>query len=354
MILISDATLRDGNHAIRHQLSAEQIREYACAANAAGIDIIEVGHGNGLGGSSCLLGQTPIDDRAMLSAAREVLTTSRLGVHFIPGLGKSADIAIALEIGVDVVRVATHCTEANLSKRFIEQVRKAGRTAFGVLMMSHMAPPEVLLREAKSMEGYGAQAVILMDSAGYSTPSLVRKKVRLLVGELGIDVGFHAHNNLGLAVANSLVALDEGARIVDACIKGFGAGAGNTQLETLVAAMEREGYEARATFERVMTLARQADAFLDPKTPHIHVSNIASGLYGLFSGYVPHIQRAASEFGVSEFDLYRRLAERKLVAGQEDIITEEASRLARARGGAAARTSAQPDAKLERARELSL
>lgn len=331
MNLISDATLRDGNHAIRHQLTSAQIADYARAANAAGIDIVEVGHGNGLGGSSCLLGQTPIDDRTMLETARAALTSSRLCVHFIPGLGKAADIELAIEVGVDVVRVATHCTEANVSRRFIDQARGAGRTAYGVLMMSHMAPPEVLLVQARLMQSYGAQAVILMDSAGYSTPRLVREKVRLLVDTLNVDVGFHAHNNLGLAVANSLVALEEGARIVDACVKGFGAGAGNTQLETLVAAMEREGYEANTSFERVTTLARQTETFLSPKTPHIAAANIASGLYGLFSGYVPHIQKAALEFGVNEFELYRRLAERKLVAGQEDIITEEANRLARAR-----------------------
>lgn len=331
MILISDATLRDGNHAIRHQLSAAQIHAYARAADEAGIDVVEVGHGNGLGGSSCLLGQTPISDRLMLETARAALRTSRLGVHFIPGLGKAADISLALEIGVDVVRVATHCTEANVSARFIEQTRAAGRTAFGVLMMSHMAPPDALLAQAKLMERYGAQAVVLMDSAGYSTPSLVRAKVERLVDGLDIDVGFHAHNNLGLAVANSLVALEAGARIVDACVKGFGAGAGNTQLETLVAAMEREGHDTRTTFERVMTLARGTETFLNPKTPHIQSANIASGLYGLFSGYVPHIQKAAQEFGVNEFELYKRLAERKLVAGQEDIIIEEASRLARER-----------------------
>lgn len=331
MILISDATLRDGNHAIRHQLTAAQIYDYARGADAAGIDIVEVGHGNGLGGSSCQLGQTPIDDRTMLQTARDALKTSRLGVHFIPGLGKSSDIALALECGVDVVRVATHCTEANVSRRFIEQTRTAGKIAYGVLMMSHMAPPDVLLAQARLMESYGAQTVILMDSAGYSTPSLVRSKVSHLVDGLDIDVGFHAHNNLGLAVANSLVALEEGARVIDACVKGFGAGAGNTQLETLVAVMEREGYATGATFERVLALAARSEAFLTPKTPHIHAANIASGLYGLFSGYVPHIQKAAQEFGVGEFELYKRLAGRRLVAGQEDIIVEEASRLAHER-----------------------
>lgn len=328
MVVISDATLRDGNHAMRHQLTAPQIRGYAYAADEAGLDILEVGHGNGLGASSCLLGQSATSDRTMLEVAREALKTTRLGVHFIPGFGKSSDIAMALDIGVDVVRVATHCTEANTSARFIKQVRQAGKTAFGVLMMSHMAPQEVLLSQARLMESYGAEAIILMDSAGYSTPSLVKSKVRCLVDGLYIKVGFHAHNNLGLAVANSLTALEEGASIIDACINGLGAGAGNTQLETLIAALERDGYSLKMSFEDVIRLSRCAGTLLDHKTPHIPVQNITSGLYGLFSGFVPHIQNAAKQFNVNEFDLCKKLCDRRLVAGQEDIIFEEAGQLA--------------------------
>ncbi|AZE86712.1 4-hydroxy-2-oxovalerate aldolase [Pseudomonas orientalis] len=327
-VIISDSTLRDGNHAIRHQLSVKQISGYAAAAEKAGIDIVEVGHGNGLGGSSSLLGHSAVSDRDVLEAARAQLVRSLLGVHFIPGLGKSADIAMALETGVDVVRVASHCTEANITARFIEQTKNAGKTAYGVLMMAHMASPEKLLEQAQLMEHYGADGVIIMDSAGYSSPDMVRERIRLLAQHLNIHVGFHGHNNLSVAVANTLVAVEEGASIVDGCIQGFGAGAGNTQLEPLVAILERSGVAMSPSFERIFELVQDAGKLLQPATPHIQISNIASGLYGLFSGYVPHVQRAASKFGVNEFELYKRLADRKLVAGQEDVIVEEASRLA--------------------------
>ncbi|RQR43957.1 4-hydroxy-2-oxovalerate aldolase [Burkholderia sp. Bp9140] len=327
-IFISDSTLRDGNHAIRHQLTAEQIAGYAAAADAAGIDIVEVGHGNGLGASSSLLGHAAVDDRTMLAIARERLKCSRLGVHFIPGFGKASDIDMALDIGVDVIRVASHCTEANITARFIEQTKAAGKEAYGVLMMAHMASPEVLRQQAQLMERYGADAIVLMDSAGFSSPAMVRDKVRCLLDYLDVRVGFHAHNNLGMAIANTLVAVEEGATVVDGCFKGFGAGAGNAQLEIMVAVLERHGYPICTSFDLVGRLSAEVSGFLCPETPHIDSANIASGLYGLFSGYVPHVRRAAQHFDVDEFELYRRLADRRLVAGQEDVITEEASRLA--------------------------
>jgi 4-hydroxy 2-oxovalerate aldolase len=329
-IIISDATLRDGNHAIRHQLTAEQISSYASEADRAGIDIVEVGHGNGLGGSSCLLGLAAVSDERMLGAARSSLKSSRLGVHFIPGFGKSADIDMAIAAGVDVIRIASHCTEANITARFIAQTKKAGKDAYGVLMMAHMASHEVLLEQARMMEGYGADAVVIMDSAGFSSPSMVRTKIRCLVEGLNIRVGFHAHNNLGLAVGNSLVAIEEGATVIDGCIKGFGAGAGNTQIELLVAVLERYGYPINTSFGRVTRLAKSSASYLKPETPHINAANIASGLYGLFSGFVPHVQRASRHFNIDEFELYKRLAKRCLVAGQEDVIFEEASQIASA------------------------
>lgn len=334
-IVISDATLRDGNHAIRHQLTVEQIASYAAEADRAGIDIVEVGHGNGLGGSSSLLGHAAVPDERMLEAARFNLKNSRLGVHFIPGFGKSADIDMAIAAGVDIVRVASHCTEANITARFIAQTKKAGKEAYGVLMMAHMASHEELLEQARLMESYGADVIVIMDSAGFSSPSMVRAKIRRLLDGLNVRVGFHAHNNLGLAVGNSLVAIEEGATVIDGCIKGFGAGAGNTQLELLVAVLERYGYPINTSFDRVARLAESSSRYLKPETPHIHAANIASGLYGLFSGYVPHVQRAAQHFCVDEFELYKQLAARRLVAGQEDVILEEASHLALARAAVA-------------------
>lgn len=335
-ITLSDATLRDGNHAVRHQLTAAQIAAYARAAEQAGIDIVEVGHGNGLGASSCLLGKATGTDTEMLAAARENLRNTKLCVHFIPGFGKIVDIERALEIGVDVVRVASHCTEANITRQYIEHVKHAGRSAYGVLMMSHMADADELLKQARLMSSYGADAIVLMDSAGFSTPDLVAEKVARLVEDLPLAVGYHAHNNLGLAVANSIVAVQTGATILDACVRGFGAGAGNTQLETLVAVLERYGYSSTTNFARVATLARLTEGFLPVPTPHIPIANITTGVFGLFSGFVPHIERLAKQLNIDAFELCERLAARKLVAGQEDTIVEEAHRLAAESSRAAA------------------
>jgi len=202
-VLISDPTLRDGNHAVAHQLSLDAIAAYCKAADAAGVPIVEVGHGNGLGASSLQVGEAAVDDRTMLTHARKSLRTSKLGIHVIPGFATiERDLKPALDYGVDVIRVASHCTEADISQRHIQFCRAQGRTVFGVLMMSHMVDEEVLCAEAAKLADYGAEAVILMDSAGNYLPADVARKVGHLVANLAITVGFHAHNNLGLAIAN--------------------------------------------------------------------------------------------------------------------------------------------------------
>jgi 4-hydroxy 2-oxovalerate aldolase len=226
-ILISDPTLRDGNHAVSHRLSCDQVARYARLAEEAGIPIVEVGHGNGLGASSLQVGLARESDRDLLEAARSNLNRSLLGVHVIPGFATiNKDLRPALELGVDVVRVASHCTEADTTRRHIEFVRNAGRKPLGVLMMSHMAPTAVLVQEALKMESYGAEGVVIMDSAGSYMMSDVAERIHALTEALAVDVGFHGHNNLGLAVANSLAAVQAGATIVDGTIRGFGAGAG--------------------------------------------------------------------------------------------------------------------------------
>lgn len=193
-----------------------------------------------------------------------------------------------------------------------------------------MAEPELLAEQASLMAGYGADAVILMDSAGHLTPDDVRWRIQAIQELTDTKLGFHAHNNLGMAVANSIAAVEEGAQLLDACIKGFGAGAGNTQLETLIAVLNRLGYRTRCSFEAVAGLARTSEQYIDCLTPHIGAANIASGIYGLFSGFAPHIRRAAEQFNVDEFQLYQLLGQRKLVAGQEDIIVETAAKLSTA------------------------
>ena len=250
-ITLSDATLRDGNHAIKHKLSISQIKAYAQGAEQAGLDIIEVGHGNGLGGSSCQLGECNVSDVDMLATAVSNCNRTKVGIHFIPGLGKDSDIDLAIDIGVNVFRIASHCTEANVTRRYIERIRSKEKTVYGVLMMSHMASDEALVMQSKSLEMYGAQGVVLMDSAGFSTPRDVTEKIKRLSENISVPIGFHAHNNLGLAVANSIAAIDAGATIIDGCAKGFGAGAGNTQLEVLVAVLEKLEYQIGTSFKAV-------------------------------------------------------------------------------------------------------
>jgi len=327
-ILISDPSLRDGNHAIRHQLTPAQIAGYCRRADAAGVPIVEVGHGNGLGASSLQLGESAAPDAELLSAARDALRTSQLGVHVIPGFATiEKDLKQALDLGVDVFRVAAHCTEADLTDRFIAFARNAGKTAYGVLMMSHMAPPEVLVEEAQKMEAYGAETLVIMDSAGYYLPEDVRTRISMLVDGLSIPVGFHAHNNLGCAMANSLVALEAGATMLDGCSRGFGAGAGNAQLEVMIAVLHRLGYETGVDLYKVLDLADYAEKEIMEEVPIISSTSVISGLSGVFSGFLRPVNRIAAEYGVDPRDIFFELGRRGVVAGQEDLILEVAQDL---------------------------
>jgi len=329
-ILISDPTLRDGNHAVRHQLTLEQVAAYAAAANAAGVPIVEVGHGNGLGASSLQVGQSLLADHAMLKAARENLTTSKLGIFMIPGFATiNKDLRPALELGADVVRIASHCTETDTTQRHIGFAREHGKEVYGVLMMSHMAPGDVLLQECRKMESYGAEGVILMDSAGASLPSDVTEKVKILVDNLAIAVGYHAHNNLGLAVANSIAAAQAGAVILDGTACGFGAGAGNTQLEVLVAVLEKSGFSTGIDLYKMLDAADLVRTKLIESAPTISSASLVSGLTGIFSGFSKHVERVAREYNVDFRDIFFELGRRKAVAGQEDMIVEIADKLSK-------------------------
>ncbi len=264
-VLISDPTLRDGNHAVRHQLNRASFVAYCQAAEAAGVPIVEVGHGNGLGASSMLVGECALPDEEILAVSRENLHKSKLGIHVIPGFCTiRKDLAKAIDMGVDVVRVASHCTEADITDRHIAYTRQAGKEAFGVLMMSHMASPAILLEEARKMESYGAEAIIIMDSAGAYFPAEVRERISTLVDGLTIPVGFHAHNNLGMAIINSVEAVNAGASIIDGTIRGFGAGAGNAQLEVIVAVFQRLGFETGIDLYRILDAADVARAHVQP------------------------------------------------------------------------------------------
>lgn len=327
-LLIIDSTLRDGSHAVRHQLTANDISNYSKGAEAAGTQLLVVGHGNGLGASSLQLGMSLLPDEEMLSLAKKELKKTKLGAFLIPGFGTiKNDIEPAIEIGIDALLVACHCTEANITKQHIEYVIEKGIKAYGVLMMSHMISAKELLGQALLMQDYGASGVILMDSAGASLPQNVREKVRMLCKHLNIDVGFHAHNNLSLAVANSMAAIEAGATILDATSKGLGAGAGNCQLEVLVAVLEKMGIKTALDLNQVIANGENIISKIKRQTAEISADSLISGLSGIFSGFAPHAKKAAKRFNVDTKEILIELGKRKVVAGQEDIIIDVAVQL---------------------------
>jgi 4-hydroxy 2-oxovalerate aldolase len=327
-IILHDVTLRDGNHAIRHQLGYDDVVSYCKAAELAGIAALEVGHGNGLGASSFQVGLSKLSDEEILRVARENLKNSMLAVHMMPGFATiTRDLGPALDLGVDLVRLGTHCTEADISERHIRYVIGRGRKVVGSLMMSHMADKYKLLEEAKKFQEYGALGVSLYDSAGSYLPDDVREKIAYLVDNLEIDVGFHAHNNLGMAIANSIVAVQSGAKLIDGAIMGFGAGAGNAQLEVLVAVFEKVGVETGIDLYRVLDCASLAARSFIKNPPLISSTSIVSGLAGVFSGFSKHVDKAAEQYNVDPRDIFFELGKRKVVGGQEDLILEVASQL---------------------------
>lgn len=328
-ILISDPTLRDGNHAVQHQLSQEQIAAYCKAAESAGVGIVEVGHGNGIGASSLQLGESKTPDHVALSTARAILKKSRLGIHVIPGFATiERDLKPALELGVDVVRVASHCSEADICERHISFARTMGVEVWGCLMMSHMISPVALLEQARKMESYGAEGIVFMDSAGHYLPVDVRERVEVLADALSIPVGFHAHNNLGMAIANSVAAVEAGASLLDGCARGFGAGAGNAPLEVLTAVLQRMGYDTGINLYKILDAADLAEKILMKEIPTIKSVSVVSGMAGVFSGFMKPVNRIAQQFNIDPRDLFFELGQRKIVAGQEDIILEVAKELA--------------------------
>lgn len=327
-IIISDPSLRDGNHCVKHKITLESVARYCQFADYANIPIVEVGHGNGIGAASLLIGLMPHTDIQMLKVARENLRKSKLGVHVIPGMATiKKDIVPAIDVGVDVFRIASHVTEANLTQKHIEYVRSKNKTAYGVLMMSALADVKTLVAEAKKMEEYGAETFLIMDSTGTYLPKDVEERIKALKDNLSINVGFHGHNNLGLAIANSLVAAQTGATVIDACIRGFGAGAGNTQLESLIPVLEQSGFSTNIDFKKVIIEADLVMDYMIKTVPVTAPINILTGLHKLFSGFEKPIVKASKLFGVEYSSLIFELGNRKLVAGQEDLIMEVAQNL---------------------------
>jgi 4-hydroxy 2-oxovalerate aldolase len=326
---LHDATLRDGNHAVRHQLDRHQLVAYATAADRAGVPVIEVGHGNGLGASSLQVGLSRLTDSEMFEAVRPCLTTARLATFVLPGWGTRRDLDGAIERGVEVVRVGTHCTEADLTQRHLGALADLGIEGQGCLLMSHMATPEQLAEQCAAMVGYGAKAVGIFDSSGYYLPQDVTDRVRAIVAAVSVPVLFHGHNNLGLAVANSLAAAHAGATIIDGCARGFGAGAGNTQLEVVAPVLERAGFEIGIDLYDLLDAADVAERDLVETIPSTGTASIVGGLAGVFSGFRRKVEAAASDHGVDARDIFFELGRRQAVAGQEDLIVEVAMNLAR-------------------------
>jgi len=325
---IQDSTLRDGNHAVRHQLSKENIKQYCQVIDKSGVPIVEVGHGNGLGGSSLQVGFSRVSDMEAIKTARDNLSNSKLAILMIPGFATiKHNLEQAINMGVDVVRVGCHCTEADITKRHIEYAAKKNVDVVGSLMMSHSVSKDILLEEAKKMQDYGATGVSLYDSAGAYIPVEVVDKVGYLVTKLDIEVGFHAHNNLGMAISNSVAAIEAGASIVDGCIAGFGAGSGNAQLEALVAVLSKMKVQTGIDLYGVLDCADLALSTFIEEVPYVRTTGIVSGLAGVFSGFSKQVERVSKQYDVDPRDIYFKLGERNVVAGQEDLIIEVAYEL---------------------------
>ena len=327
-ILISDPTLRDGNHAVSHQINKSSLAKYCKAADNAGVPIVEVGHGNGLGASSILVGESLVSDEKIITTARKNLLKSQLGVHAIPGFCTiDKDMKMAVENGVDVFRIASHCTESDITKKHIEFVRKHDKRVFGVLMMTHMVKCEELVIQALKIQSYGAHGVIIMDSAGSFIPNEVKQRIKKLVNVLSIDVGFHAHNNLGMGIANSIAAVEAGATIVDGTSCGFGAGAGNAQLEVLVAVLSKMGFDTGIDLYKILDVSEVAIKELIPVLPYISSLSIISGLSGVFSGFVKEVKKVSKINCIDPRDVFFELGKLGAVAGQESMISEVAYKL---------------------------
>lgn len=326
---VTDTSLRDGSHPMRHQFSIEQVRAVAQALDEAGIPVIEVTHGDGLAGSSLQYGFSATSEMELISAAKEVCHQARIAVLLIPGIGTVKELKEAMERGAQVVRIATQCTEADVSEEHFEFAKKLGMEAVGFLMMAHMRSPEVLAQQARIMESSGADCVYIVDSAGSMLPRDAYERVKALKDALSIQVGFHAHNNLGLAVGNTLAALEAGADQIDGCLRGLGAGAGNAPTELLAAVLDKMGLNPGLGVYKLMDAAEYVIAPMMPYQPIPTRDAITIGYASVYSTFLLHAQRAGERYGIDPRAILTELGRRQAVAGQEDWILDVALELAR-------------------------
>lgn len=332
-VVVHDMTLRDGMHPKRHQMTLDQMKEIAQGLDEAGVPLIEVTHGDGLDGSSVNYGFPAHADEAYLSAVIPLMKQARVSALLIPGVGTVDHLKMAHELGVNTIRVATHCTEADVSEQHVTLARKLGMDTVGFLMMAHMNTPEGLVKQAKLMESYGANCVYVTDSAGYMLPEDVRVRLAAVRAALKpeTELGFHGHHNLAMGVANSIAAIEVGATRIDAAAAGLGAGAGNTPMEVLVAVCDRMGIQTGVDVWKIQDVAEDLVVPIMDFPIRVDRDALTLGYAGVYGSFLLFAKRAGQKYGVPARDILVELGRRGMVGGQEDMIEDTALTLARER-----------------------
>ncbi len=332
-VTLHDMCLRDGMHPKRHQISIDQMIDIATALDDAGVPLIEITHGDGLGGASVNYGFPAATDEAYLDAVIPKLKKAKVSALLLPGIGTVDHLKMAADVGVTTIRVATHCTEADVSEQHIGMARKMGLDTVGFLMMAHMISPEELLQQALLMESYGANCIYCTDSAGYMMPHDVTARVALLREKLKpeTEIGFHGHHNLALGVANSMAAVAAGAVRIDGSAAGLGAGAGNTPLEIFAAVMDRMGAETGINIFKLMNVAEEKIVPMMDHIIRVDRDSLTLGYAGVYSSFLLFAKRAGAKYGVPSQDILLEMAHRKAIGGQEDLIEDVAMEMAKSR-----------------------
>jgi len=330
-VTVHDMTLRDGMHPKRHQMTLEQMKSIACGLDAAGVPLIEVTHGDGLGGSSVNYGFPAHTDEEYLGAVIPQMKNAKVSALLIPGIGTVEHLLMAKDLGVHTIRVATHCTEADVSEQHITKARALDMDTVGFLMMAHMSTPDALIKQAKLMEGYGANCIYVTDSAGYMLPDDVTARITAVRQALKpeTELGFHGHHNMAMGIANSLAAVEAGANRIDAAAAGLGAGAGNTPMEVFIAVCARMGIETGVDVFKIQDVAEDLVVPIMDHVIRIDRDSLTLGYAGVYSSFLLFAKRAGEKYGISARDLLVELGRRGMVGGQEDMIEDTAMTMAK-------------------------